>query len=58
MTNEDRYWVLEVVRGYLRAMGFRLPLEDMEPHMLAWERCMRTEGEFYDYRDADGFGRL
>ncbi len=56
--NEDRYWVPEAVRAYLRALGFRLPLEDMEPHILAWERWMRAEGEFYDYRDTDGFGRL
>ncbi len=56
--NEDRYWVPEAVRAYLRAFGFRLPLEDMEPHILAWERWMRAEGEFYDYRDTDGFGRL
>ena len=56
--NEDRYWVPEAVRAFLRAYGFRLPLEDMEPHILAWERWMRAEGEFYDYRDTDGFGRL
>ena len=56
--NEDRYWVPEAVRAFLRAYGFRLPLEDMEPYILAWERWMRAEGEFYDYRDTDGFGRL
>jgi hypothetical protein len=56
--NEDRYWVPEGVRAHLRALGFRLPLEDMEPHVLEWERWMRAEGEFYDYRDTDGFGRL
>ena len=38
------------VRAYLRAYGFRLALEDMEPHILAWERWMRAEGDFYDYR--------
>ena len=48
----------EGVRGYLRGLGFRLPLEDMKPHILAWERWMRAEGEFYDYRDTDGFGRV
>ncbi len=56
--NDDRYWVPEAVRSYLRGLGFRLPLEDMEPHILAWERWMRAEGEFYDYRDTDGFGRI
>ena len=30
----------------------------MEPHVLAWERWMRAEGDFYDYRDTDGFGRV
>ena len=55
---EERYWVPEGVRAYLRALGFRLPLEEMEPHLLAWERWMRAEGDFYDYRDTDGFGRV
>ncbi len=58
LVNDDRYWVPEAVRSYLRGLGFRLPLEDMEPHILAWERWMRAEGEFYDYRDTDGFGRI
>ncbi len=48
----------ESVRAYLRGLGFRLALGDMEPHVLAWERWMRAEGDFYDYRDTDGFGRL
>lgn len=56
--NEDSYWVPECVRSYLRAMGFRSPLEEMEPHVLAWDRWMRAVGEFYDYRDKDGFGRV
>ena len=48
----------ERVREFLRAMGFRSPLEEMEPHVLAWDRWMRAVGEFYDYRDKDGFGRV
>ena len=36
--NEDRYWVPGAVRAYLRAMGVRLPLEDVELHVLAWDR--------------------
>ena len=58
LVGEERYWVPEGVRAYLRALGFRLPLEEMEPHVLAWERWMRAEGDFYDYRDTDGFGRV
>ena len=52
------YWVPEHVRGYLRALGFRLPVEDMEGHIAGWDRWMRAVGEFYDYRDTDGFGRV
>ena len=55
---EDAYWVPEHVRAYLRALGFRLPLEDMEGHIAGWDRWMRAVGEFYDYRDTDGLGRV
>lgn len=54
---EDEYWVPEHVRGYLRGLGFALPLEAMEPHIRAWDRWMRALGDFYDYRDTDGAGR-
>ena len=55
----DGYWVPECVRGYLRAHGYSTrALEDMEPHVREWDSWMRAEGEFYDYRDTDGFGRL
>ena len=54
-TSPESYWVPGHVRSYLRAMGFRLPLEDMEGHIAEWDRWMRAVGEFYDYRDTDGF---
>lgn len=52
------YWVPEHVRAYLRGLGFTLPLEDMEGHIREWDAWMRAAGEFYDYRDTDGAGRL
>ena len=52
------YWVPEHVRAYLRGLGFTLPLEDMEPYIRAWDRWMRSLGDFYDYRDTDGVGRV
>lgn len=56
---ESEYWVPEGVRAYLRAQGFSTrALEDMEPHIREWDGWMRAEGEFYDYRDTDGFGRV
>ena len=55
---EDEYWVPEHVRAWLRGLGFTLPLEAMEPHIRAWDRWMRSLGDFYDYRDTDGVGRL
>ena len=48
----------EHVRAYLRAMGFRLPIEDMGGHIAEWNGWMRAVGGFYDYRDTDGFGRV
>lgn len=58
MAEEGAYWVPGHVRAYLRAMGFRLSLEEMEAHIAGWDRWMRAEAEFYDYRDTDGFGRV
>ena len=55
---EDEWWVPEHVRAWLRGLGFTLPLEDMEPHIRAWDRWMRALGDFYDYRDTDGVGRF
>ena len=55
---DDEYWVPEHVREWLRSLGFTLPLEDMEPHIRAWDRWMRSLGDFYDYRDTDGVGRV
>jgi A118 family predicted phage portal protein len=55
----EEYWVPEGVRGYLRAQGYSTwALEDMEPHIRDWDGWMRAVGEFYDYRDTDGFGRV
>jgi hypothetical protein len=55
----DIYWVPECVRGYLRTQGYStMALEDMEEHIRTWDTWMRAEGEFYDYKDTDGFGRL
>lgn len=56
--SDDEYWVPEHVRAFLRGLGFSLPLEDMEPHIRAWDRWMRSLGDFYDYRDTDGVGRV
>ena len=59
MEGLDReYWVPEHVREWLRSLGFTLPLEDMEPHIRAWDGWMRALGDFYDYRDTDGVGRV
>ena len=56
---QDEYWVPECVRSYLRAAGYSTrALEDMEPHVREWDSSMRAVGEFYDYRDTDGFGRV
>lgn len=30
----------------------------MEPHILEWDTWMRSRGDFYDYQDTDGFGRV
>lgn len=57
-TSPESHWVPGHVRSYLRAMGFRLPLEDMEGHIAEWDRWMRSAGEFYDYRDTEGLGRV
>ena len=56
--NGENYWVPEHVRAYLRGLGYRLPLEDMEAYIQEWDRWMRAVGDFYDYRDTDGFGRV
>ena len=56
--NDDGRWVPEHVREWLRSLGFSLPLEDMEPHIRAWDSWMRALGDFYDYRDTDGVGRV
>lgn len=44
--------------GGLRGLGFSLPLEDMEPHIRAWDQWMRALGDFYSYKDTDGAGRV
>lgn len=57
--NGEAYWIPECVRDWLRRQGYSTrALEDMEPHVREWDRWMRAEGEFYDYRDTDGLGRV
>ena len=56
--DEKEYWVPEHVREYLRSLGFVLPLEAMEEHIRNWHAWMSATGDFYDYRDTDGFGRI
>lgn len=47
------------VREWLHSAGYSVRvLEDMEPHIREWDGWMRAQGEFYDYRDTDGFGRV
>ncbi len=54
----DEYWAPEHVKDYLRKLGFVLPLDDMEPWIRSWDDWMSARGEFYDYRDKDGMGRV
>ena len=55
----EAYWIPECARDWLRRSGYSTrALEDMEPHVREWDSWMRAEGEFYDYRDTDGFGRM
>lgn len=54
----EEYWVPKHVRAYLRGLGFVLPLDDMEPWIRSWDGWMGARGEFYDYRDKDGLGRV
>ena len=54
----DEYWVPEHVKDYLRKLGFVLPLDDMEPWIRSWDDWMSARGEFYDYHDKDGMGRV
>ena len=55
---EQGYWVPEHVREYLTSLGFHLPIESMEGYIRAWHEWMEADGSFYNYRDADGFGRI
>ena len=58
LVDEREYWVPEHVREYLRGLGFHLPLEAMENHIRTWHEWMSAVGDFYDYKDTDGFGRV
>ena len=58
LNSMDEYWVPEHVKDYLRKLGFVLPLDDMEPRIRSWDDWMSARGDFYDYHDADGFGRV
>ena len=57
-TFEAEYWMPEHVREYLRGLGFVLPLEAMEGHIRVWHDWMSAVGDFYNYKDTDGFGRI
>ena len=54
----ENCWVPEHARAYLRGLGYRLLIEDMEGRMLGWGRWMRAVGDFCDYHDGDGFGQM
>ena len=54
----EEYWVPEHVKDYLTSLGFVLPLDDMEPWIRVWDDWMGARGDFYDYRDTDGLGRV
>ena len=56
--DETEYWVPEHVRAHLREFGFVLPLEAMESHIKSWYEWMSAVGDFYNYKDSDGFGRV
>ena len=58
LNNLEEYWVPEYVKDYLRRLGFVLPLDDMEPWIRSWDDWMGARGDFYDYRDKDGVGRV
>ena len=55
---QQEYWVPECIREYLGGLGFVLPLEAMEGYIRSWHEWMQSSGDFCDYRDTDGFGRL
>ena len=55
---EEEGWVPGFVREWLEGLGYALPLAPMEGHIAQWWRWMRSLGDFYDYRDVDGVGRL
>lgn len=58
LNSMDEYWVPEHVKDYLRKLGFVLSLDDMEPWIRSWDDWMGARGDFYDYRDKDGMGRV
>lgn len=52
------FMVPAAVRGYLEGRGYLSGhLDAMDGHIAAWDAWMSSTGEFYDYRDTDGFGR-
>ena len=58
VNQHEEYWVPEHVKDYLKRLGFVLPLDDMEPWIRSWDDWMGARGDFYDYRDTDGLGRV
>ena len=58
-SGDEEHWVPERTRASVRTAGYSTrALDDMEPHVCEWDRWMRTVGEFCDYRNTDGFGRV
>ena len=55
---EEEGWVPGFVREWLEGLGYAPPVGAMEGHIAQWWRWMRSLGDFYDYRDVDGVGRL
>lgn len=44
LLGNEGYWVPGCVRDYLRGMGFRLPLDDMEVHIREWDDWFSARG--------------
>ena len=44
-------WVPSHVREYLKELGYRLPLDDMEPYILECDEWMSAIRDYYDYHE-------
>jgi len=56
LESDGEYGVQGHVKEHLRKLGFVLPLDDMGPWIRLWDDWMSARGDFYDYRDQDGWG--